>query len=294
MKDLLLCFFTLLTITFPAASPAAPPGLLPQLVIPTDQQIQILTTRDGSVRIGQILGLSDKSVRFGTRIDETFIPYEEIKSIRTVPRSSMRKGEYWAENSNSTRLFFGPTGRMLKKGQGYFADHYIFFPTVVVGITDNVTMGGGMSVFPGVGPSNQIFSFTPKIGVKAGEDLHLAAGALMMRWSWEGDPESVGIFYGVATYGSPDGSLTVGMGYGYENGNLAERPMVMIGGEKRLSRRTAFVTENWLIPGADQPLISYGVRFIGEQITVDFALLNTIGEGASLPGVPYIDFVIGF
>ena len=39
-----------------------------------------------------------------------------------------------------TRLFIGPTGRPLRKGAGYFSDHFIFLPGVAYGVTDNVTL----------------------------------------------------------------------------------------------------------------------------------------------------------
>lgn len=70
--------------------------------------------------------------------------------------------------------------------------------------------------------------------------------------------------------------------------------MVMFGGEKRLSRRMAVVTENWILPGVDDPLISYGIRFMGEKLSVDLALVNTLGEHAIFPGIPYINFVVKF
>lgn len=87
---------------------------------------------------------------------------------------------------------------------------------------------------------------------------------------------------------------STGFGYGFVDSDFAEKPMLMLGGEKRLSRRIAFVSENWILPGVDQPLISYGFRFFGEKLSVDLALINTLGEDAIFPGFPYIDFVVNF
>lgn len=70
--------------------------------------------------------------------------------------------------------------------------------------------------------------------------------------------------------------------------------MIMVGGEARLSRRISFVTENWVFPGVDNPLISYGIRLFGEKLSVDLALINLIGEDFLFPGFPYIDFVYNF
>ena len=183
---------------------------------------------------------------------------------------------------------------MLKQGEGYFADYYVFFPCVTYGLTDRLTFGGGMSLFPG--GTEQLFYFTPKVGIVSSEFTNLAVGALIIKWPGDFDGPSVtsiGILYGVGTFGSPDASITVGLGYGYSGDNLAERPLVMIGGEKRLSKRTAFVTENWVYPGED-PLVSGGLRFFGDKLCVDLGLVAVLGtEDAGFAG-PYIDFVVTF
>ncbi len=134
----------------------------------------------------------------------------------------------------------------------------------------------------------------PKVGLKATENLNLAAGALVIRIPSD-EASTVGILYGVGTYGKPDASITAGLGYGFFDHKVANKPMVILGGEKRISRRMALVSENWIFPIADNPLIvSYGVRFFGEGLSVDLAFMNTIGEDFLFPGFPYIDFVFCF
>ena len=61
-----------------------------------------------------------------------------------------------------------------------------------------------------------------------------------------------------------------------------------------LSKRISFLTENWLLPGVDQPLIMYGVRFSGVNLSADFGLLNVVGEETIFPGVPYVGFAFPF
>ena len=145
--------------------------------------------------------------------------------------------------------------------------------------------------------SEQIYYFTPKIGLKAGEKIHVAAGALVIKvpdFDDEDESPLAGILYGVGTYGHPDASLTFGLGYGFVDNELADKPLILIGGEKRLSRRIGFVSENFIFPGVDNPMVSYGIRFFGEKLSVDLALWNTLGKDALFPGFPYIDFVYSF
>ena len=126
--------------------------------------------------------------------------------------------------------------------------------------------------------------------------------------------QDAGILFGVATYGNRENNVTLGCGYAYYNDKFLKTPVIVLGGMLRSSRRTALVTENWFarIPneydeeeyGANLPesssilLISYGIRFMGERMSIDFAFVQAI-EDSSLddlifPGIPYLDFVIKF
>ncbi len=67
----------------------------------------------------------------------------------------------------------------------------------------------------------------------------------------------------------------------------------MIGGELRASRRIGIVTENYLLPVSDNNfLYSFGLRFMGEKLTTDLALVNV--SGSDVIGIPYVDFVFRF
>ncbi len=276
------------------------------LKIPDSTQVQIITTQDKSTMMGRILEIREKEIVFNAEFGKVVIPIEKILSIETVPIASLKQGEYWFPNPNATRLFFAPTARMLKKGDGYFADYYLFFPAVAYGITDNITIGGGMSLIPGVDIDKQIFYFTPKVGLSATKNFTLGVGALIIKIPDFDEDEDISpedeearspllsLLYGVGTFGSNNSSLTVGVGYGFVDDEPADRPLIVIGGEHRISRRLALVTENWVVPGAENPLVSYGMRFFGEKMSVDLALLNTLGKEAVFPGIPYVDFVFNF
>ena len=266
------------------------------LVVADSTMIQSITLKDGSVLIGRIIQAESNTIEFKTAMGVLTIPILDIEEIETQSFDTAMSGKYWFVNPNTTRLFFAPTARMLKRGKGYFSDYYIFFPGFAVGLTDNITIGAGCSVLPGVSINDQIFFFTPKIGISASKKFSLAAGALIIKFPNVEDLDIplLGILYGVSTLGSPNASFTLGLGYGFAGSELADSPIAVIGGESRISRRVALVSENWIIPGADYPLISYGVRFFGPKISVDLAFWTILGEGWFFPGIPYIDFVVNF
>ncbi len=295
--------FLIISILMFFGSMAGAKDISRQLVVPEADESQILTLQGGSQLIGRISEIGDESITFVSQLGETKITIDRIVDIKLIPKSAMHGEEYWFPNPNSTRLLLAPTGRMLKAGTGYFSDIYIFFPFVGYGITDNITISGGMSLFPGVDISNQLLYINPKIGFKINEDWHIAVSALIFRFPDIGDfddvdidddPIEIGVLFGTATLGDENKSLTGGLGFGYAEGDIANKPAVLLGGEYRFNRRLAFVSENWVFPEVDEPLLSYGLRFFGESIAVDLAFFTVLGDDAIFPGIPFIDFVWNF
>jgi hypothetical protein len=267
-----------------------------RLTVPAPTELQIISTARGDKLIGAIMSVKSDTVHFLTEFGALKLPISIIEEIDLITKESFKHGQYWFSNPNATRLYFASTGRQLKQGEGYFSDYYIFFPGFAYGITDKFTIGGGLSIFPGMGIDEQVFYFTPKVGIKNSEKFNLAAGALLLRFPGkdEESPMAVGIFYGVSTFGSQNSSFTAGFGFGFVGREFSKKPMIMLGGEHRLTRRLALVTENWIIPGAPDPMVSYGVRFFNEKLSVDLALVNFLGKEAIFPGIPYLDFVFNF
>lgn len=50
--------------------------------------------------------------------------------------------------------------------------------------------------------------------------------------------ERLSALYGVATLGDTDASLSLFVAYGFEGSEMADRPVVIFGGESRMGRRT--------------------------------------------------------
>jgi hypothetical protein len=268
------------------------PDVRTRLHVTDSTELQILTLRGGSTLIGRITAIGADSLTIDASVGLVSLPIASVVDARTVSADRMKEGEYWFPNPNATRLFFAPSARMLERGDGYVSDYEVFFPGAAYGVTDNVSIGGGMSLFP-TGIDQQLYYFTPKIGGEVYKNVNLALGALVV--GGIPDESTVGIVYGVGTFGPPDASITAGLGYGFAGTTIASNPIAMIGGELRVARNIALVTENYVIASTNSanPLFSYGVRLMGEKMTVDLALFNASGSGTGI-GFPYVDFVFKF
>ena len=256
-----------------------------------DSQRVVLSLRDGSSLVGRVLEVTPTTVRFLSAVGESTIPRESIVNVRSAGAAGARRGEYWPEDPSRTRLFFTPTGRMLRKGESYFADAYIFFPSYQGGLSDRFTFGGGMSIVPGISIDEQLFYVTPKVGLVASDKLNIAVGALVVG-AGEIDDGPVGLGYGVATFGGEDASATVGAGFGFSRSSTSQA-LLMAGGSVRTSRNLAFVTENYVYTGDGSAVVlSGGLRFMsGEKLAVDLA--GVIVTDADFP-IPYLSFIYKF
>ena len=291
-KTVIALFFLLISGTI------LPNHVKAQEEVQQDSIVQITLT-DGSVIRGRIVQETDTEIRIITASGiEMTLPRSSIVSIGES-RGRMVEGEFRQSDPNYSRLFFSPTGRPLRKGDGYFSDFYIVFPSVAYGVTDNFSFMAGMSIIPTLGLGNQLFYVAPRIGGDVGENASISAGILYATMANEGF--GAGIAFATGTFGEPDESITVGMGWGYamDTGGdffFEERPIILVGGNFRLSNSVAFVTENWLITGANTNAwpFTVGLRFFGERVAADLGFI-LIGEALSegFP-IPLASFVYNF
>lgn len=211
-----------------------------------------------------------------------------IASI-TAGKGALVGKEFFREDPNPTRLFFGPTGRSLKKGESYLGIYEAVMPFVQVGITDRLSIGGGTPLFFGGGGEHP-FWFTPKFQVYEGRGASVSVGALHFLNVGDG---AFGIAYAASTFGSRDDAFTVGAGWAYEvyGEDNTGTAMLMLGAERRMSRRIKFITENYFIGG--DAILSGGIRFLGESMSADIGLFSPIGAG-ELFAFPIVNFVWTF
>ena len=268
---------------------------------------------DGSTVIGQIIMEDDKSISLlSEQIGEIIVAKHHIKKITYFDQSNLVNGEYWFENPNATRYLLGPSAIPLGKGEGYYQNTYLLFNLFNYGITNNISIGCGFDFLTLFGDEiNPMIYLTPKIGFPVSKKFHLGGGVLYvndLNLSEENESfKSMGIGYGVGTIGTKEHNLTFGVGYGWIDGELSDRPIFTVSFMARASKRIGFVSENWIIPyqehdnrtGGDKEKyrveFSYGIRFMSEKITVDLAFINDkdIIKGIAI-GIPYVDFVVKF
>lgn len=274
---------------------AAPAAAQEPATLAVSDTVWEVRLADGTALIGRVVVATAERVTIetaaGARVD---VARAQIRSVR-LAQGRIVDGEYWFADPNHTRLFLiSSTGRMLERGTGYVSAFMVFIPFVAYGVTDYFTLAGGTPLIPGV--LGRVVYVAPKVRVLHTPRFDAAAGVLAF-FMPEEFAGSVGILYGVGTYGSRDHALTGGAGWGFVLGagesEISDRPVIMLGGETRVARAVKLVTENFFIPGETGTLLSGGVRLFGERISVDLGFAGFV-ESGSLHWFPAGNFVYNF
>lgn len=260
----------------PSTSAAAQQDTVPLVVSDSTMEIRLA---DGSTIYGRIVSADGGRVVIvtsgGARLE---VDRAQVRSVRAV-QGTVRDGEVWPQDPHRTRLFIGPTGRSLNMGEGFFGVYEVFFPVVSYGVAEGFTLTGGIPVVPGA--LGEVAYVEPKLAVRVARNADVAVGASVLFGT--GGEGSLGLLYGAATFGNQDDALHLMAGIPFfsdgDDDNFGdEGPLVMIGGETRVSRRIKLLTENYIIPGESGAVVSVGARIFGERLSADAGLAFFLGE----------------
>jgi len=112
------------------------------------------------------------------------------------------------------------------------------------------------------------------------------------------DIPTFGLLYAVGTLGGSTAWVTGGMAFGFADGGISENPAILLGRELQLSNSVKLMSENYVFVNVEDGLLmSGGLRFVGERIAVDVALVTfpallTAVEGYAF--LPWIGFAYNF
>jgi len=238
-----------------------------------------VTLKDGSELHGELIQKTeDQIVIKTTTMGEITISASNIDKIQETVAADYKKGKYRFPNPSYSKYLWGPTGRNLKKGDGYYQNVLILFNSAQYGITDWFSIGAGfegISTFKG----QPIFFLMPKFGYEFFKNFSAGISYLYGNAAFaieESGFSGIGVIYGTVTYGNLDYNGTVGFGWAHAEGSMTNDPLITVSGMARVSRSLALVTENYLVPADPYyAVFSYGLRILGERSSFDISFLNS-------------------
>ncbi len=274
-------------------------------------EVRIFTLSDGTIISGKIINKTESATVVESKeLGVMVLKQSSITGMRELETGIVtEEGKIWFKNPNCTRYLFAPSAMALKKGEGYYQNIYGVGNAFNYGLSNAVSIGGGLAGPVGV-------YLNTKAGFKVVKNVHVAVGALFGNsfFPLDGDNFGVGMAFGVITLGSYDHNLTFGASYGFKNSggetSLFQRPIFVANGTARIGEKFALVTENWIANIHGDPFergfssnsdhydtfFSYAFRYMGQTSTLDAGFLNTpaLIEMGWYIGIPYIGFVFRF
>ncbi len=264
--------------------------------------IWMVETIDGNEFTGNIVFEDSTGILLLTTIyGELHIEARHINKREMIRSDRLVDGQYWFGNPHATRYFFGPNVYGLKKGEGYFQNTWILLNQVNYGITDYLTLGGGvLPLFLFAGAPTPVL-LTPKLSVPVVRDkFNLGAGFLFAHVL--GDGSSFGIAYGASTFGNRESNWTLGAGWGFSaydsNWDWSDRITLMLSGMTRVGKKTYLITENYYLSlGQDGSfgIIMLGGRSVQKRLAVDYGLVLPVGADlGEFIAIPWLSITLPF
>lgn len=274
-------------------------GFIHAQVVEDTTTLYRIETTDGNEFFGSVVMQdTDSMVLKTTLYGELTLRKINIRKITALIPTVYREGKYWPENLQAGRYFWVPSGHGLKAGEGYYQNVWVMFNQFAVGVTDWLSLGGGMVplfLFPEA-PTPVWFS--PKISIPVSKNkFSLGAGALAGTWIGEEGEGGFGIVYGLTTIGDRSNNITFGMGYGYSQGDFNDNPTLSLSFMIRTGPKGYIVSENYYIGMGQNPftLISFGGRSLVRKVGVDYGLWIPFSKDMEeLFAIPWIGFTVPF
>ncbi len=263
-----------------------------------------VTMTDGSVIAGKLVSstATEIVIQSGT-MGEVKIQREKIKTMVEVSSINDKVSGVWFPNPNPNKYLIGNSAIPMEKKSGYYQNTWIFVNNFSYAFTDFLSVTAGFEIISIMAKGNgpYVFFINPKVSFKIADNFY-AGGNILYVNTIRTVTEFGGLatLNGFCTYGNKNTNLTAALGWGWADGNFSSRPLITISGMARASKRIAFVSENWVVPGVGDGsnyygIFSYGIRFLGEKTSIDLAFVNNPDIAKNIViGIPWLDFVINF
>lgn len=260
---------------------------------PLPMSLVQVETKDGNKYVGRLMSKDSAVYVLVTQSAGTIrIARVEVVRVVTLETGKLKADGYWMENFQATRTFWAPTAYGLRPGESYYQNVWVLFNQFSLGITRHFSMGVGLIPTFLFGSGAVPVWATPKFSFPVSPDkLSLGIGGIIGTSSLGDHGVGFGVLYGLATLGSRDRNVTVGLGYGYMRSTMSKEPVVTISALQRISAKGYFITENYLLVnnGSYSGILSVGGRRLVNRTGIDFGLFIPVQEKqAQVVAIPWL------
>jgi hypothetical protein len=260
----------------------------------------LVETQDENQFIGILDDSNPDKVVVDTRtMGKVSILRNKIRRIQPLTAAIIRTDELWMGNPNYHRNIMTPTAMPLRPHEGQVRNTDILFTAATYGMNKHwsAEVGFDLTSLLTISQPN-LFYIMPQYHKQVGQKSYIAFGTFIGVHGETSRLVADTIFgttttikttvmdlvpFTTFTYGTTENNLTFGVGYRFVDGKLRQNPVVMVGGQYRLSRNWMFVGEvmNQKLsaglrdpdnPEVLFPIINVGVRYLTRRYVFDFGI----------------------
>ena len=252
---------------------------------------------NGNRYLGTILQINRDTLVLETQeLGTLTLNNRTIKTIKPISASQFKSGVWLTSHGVNTRYYFGTNGYSLEKGTGYYQNTWVLFNQFNYGLTDHLSVGGGLiPLFLFGGTPTPIWGTLKYSLPLPSENFHFATGMLFGTVPADGST-GFGLIFGQATLGSNVSNVNFGMGFGFGGGTFAERPAFSLSTLLKTGRKAALVSENYLINVDEEyvGILSFGWRFYLRSVSIDGALIFPASGDIGFFAFPWLGLTVPF
>lgn len=258
-----------------------------QVILPTDSDSTSfwrVETIDENTYIGQILSIAGNELRFKTqKIGVIILKAKDIRKLTKIENAVIVDGEIKEENNQVMRYFLFSNGYAIRKGEAYYQNIWVYFNQVTVGVGKHLNLSvGTIPLFFFGGTPTPVWT-NLKVSFPLKKDMLSIGGGVLAGGVIGAKSGLIGFGYGNITLGSRTKNLTFGVGYGFSSqAGRTTLPLFSLSGIIQVGKRGYLITENHFIgigSGENLTLISFGGRYVGKKISVDFGAVSPLVSG---------------
>ena len=259
----------------------------------------LIVTKSGEVVKGSLQSVSDNSIELLNeqgqleKVMREDIDYSKVLDQSTADMQTLENGVR-IDEYNSNRYFISPSGYSIPKGKSYYENIGVFFNSFGFGVSDNFSLAVGAEILSTL-YGNPILYISPRFHVEDEKGYAWSLGGTFLT-STSSNFAGIAVLQTAFTIGDRNNNFTIGAGYGFTTSSFSDAIVpITISGVKRLSRKVALVTDNFIIldDEADElSVLSAGVRlYITDSgAAVNLSLWRPLSDTGSLVAFPFASF----
>ncbi len=198
----------------------------------------VVTLVDGSVIRGKFQSKTDKELVLSKGKErivillEKILYYSDPDVVNEIPSTAN-----YQDYADQYTIF--PSALPVEQKKIYYRNIDLFANIFSFGISERFSLNAGFESYSLLVGETPVLFVTPKVNLPVSDQVHFGIGTTALVF----ESELAGLLFGNVTIGSTRNNITLGLAYGYAEGEITDDPVVYLGYQVAISRKVSVLGE---------------------------------------------------